>query len=69
MEARRKGVVGRMVVTRNRRSNSGRSSRARRYEGMRRTAGSGKPPFPRVSDSRTVLAVKGSLRRAHIARP
>jgi len=33
MEARRKGVEGRMVVTRNRRSNSGRSSRAKPCEG------------------------------------
>ena len=33
MEARRKGVAGRTVVTRNRRSNSGRSSRAIRCEG------------------------------------
>jgi hypothetical protein len=34
MEARRKGVAGRMVVTRNRRSNSGRSSRGRPCEGQ-----------------------------------
>ena len=33
MEARRKGVEGRMVVTRDRRSNSGRSSRAKPCEG------------------------------------
>ena len=32
MEARRKGVAGRTVVIRNRRSNSGRNSRARRCE-------------------------------------
>src|SRR5213079_991019 len=30
---------------------------------------SGKPPCPLVSDSRTVLAVKGSLRRAHMGAP
>ena len=73
MEARRKGVAGRTGGDTKSKIQLG--SKLAGETVVRDALGggrgwlSGKPPCPLVSDSRTVLAVKGSLRRAHMGAP